>query len=72
VKLYVREACHLCSDAVEMLGYAGLLPVEMIDIDDSPHLGARYGLRIPVLQLADGVELDWPFDAEQLATLTAS
>lgn len=45
----------------------GLL-VELVDIaEDGPGLVEAYGLRIPVLRRMDtGVELDWPFDAEQV------
>ena len=31
-------------------------------------LFARYAARVPVLRIA-GVELDWPFDAEELGRL---
>ena len=39
-----------------------------IDGDDA--LEARYGERVPVLRdEARGVELDWPFDADELRAL---
>ena len=58
--LYGREHCHLCEFALELL-QAGNLIAQWIDIDSDPELGARYGLRIPVLVYPDGRELDWPF-----------
>lgn len=58
--LYGREHCHLCELAQALLQTAGLI-AQQIDIDSDPALGARYGLRIPVLRYPDGRELDWPF-----------
>ena len=36
------------------------------DIDADVELGVRFGLRVPVLERADGATLDWPFDADGL------
>ena len=58
--LYGREHCHICELAQALL-HAAKLSVQLIDIDSDPELGARYGLRIPVLRHPDGRELDWPF-----------
>ena len=58
--LYGREHCHLCELAQEILQAANL-SAQLIDIDSDLELGARYGLRIPVLVYPDGRELDWPF-----------
>ena len=58
--LYGREHCHLCELAQVLLQTSGLI-AQLIDIDSDPALGARYGLRIPVLRYPDGRELDWPF-----------
>jgi glutaredoxin len=62
--LFHRPACHLCWEALELCREQNL-SVEARDIDDELELGARYGLRIPVLQIGER-ELDWPFDARQL------
>jgi hypothetical protein len=51
------------------LGVAGA--VQGVDIDGDPELSARYGLRIPVLERADGVALDWPFHREAVLALLA-
>ncbi|AWE95362.1 hypothetical protein CSC28_2127 [Pseudomonas paraeruginosa] len=49
----------------------GLL-VELVDIADSETWVAQYGLRIPVLRRCDnGAELNWPFEAEQVAAFLA-
>jgi len=64
--------CHLCEQAEALLipfVNHGLL-VELVDIAERESWVADYGLRIPVLRRVDnGAELDWPFDAEQIATL---
>jgi hypothetical protein len=64
--LYGRQNCHLCELAVAVL-HTLQLDAVVIDIDDTDSLGARYGLRIPVLAAAGAGELDWPFDAQKVA-----
>jgi hypothetical protein len=50
----------------------GLL-VELVDIVEHEHWVEDYGLRIPVLRRSDsGAELNWPFDAEQIANFLRS
>ncbi len=68
--LYGRDECHLCELAQELL-HAAKMPFELIDIDTDPELGARYGLRIPVLRHPDGRELDWPFQPEAFFAVDA-
>ncbi|MET0377817.1 MAG: glutaredoxin family protein [Spongiibacteraceae bacterium] len=72
--LYGTLGCHLCDDAEVLL--APLLvsvsrvigsdcEIECVDIADDDALLERYGEHIPVLRRsADGVELNWPFDAD--------
>jgi hypothetical protein len=70
VRFYHREQCHLCDEALALLQHAGLGEhVVMIDIDSDPELGVAYGLRIPVVESADGRTLDWPFDLEAVRAL---
>lgn len=66
--LYGREHCHLCELAQAIL-HAAQLSAHVIDIDSDPELGARYGLRIPVLVYPDGRELDWPFSQDDLPSV---
>ncbi len=69
--LYGTSACHLCEEAAALTQRLGLAP-ELVDIADDDALRERYGLRIPVLRRADsGAELEWPFDAVQLARFLA-
>lgn len=67
MRLYIREDCHLCDEAKALLHALGAGPIQLIDIDDSPELGARYGLQIPVLADQQGRELAWPFTEVALA-----
>ena len=75
LNLYSTDECHLCELAEALV--LQVLPVgsyalEKVDIAYSEDLVARYGLRIPVLAVADGTaELNWPFTAEQLSVWAA-
>ncbi len=64
--LYGTSACHLCELAAALLDAAGLV-YEEVDISEDDALFERYGVTIPVLRRADGMELNWPFDEEALA-----
>lgn len=55
--LYSRQGCHLCEAmhsallaACEGRGVA----IHVVDVDASPELARRYGLRVPVLAGVDG------------------
>ena len=61
--LYQRADCHLCDLAIEVLAEARAGDFQSVFIDDDDALEARYGVRVPVLRMADGeAELEWPFD----------
>ena len=63
--LYQRDTCHLCDLALAVLAEARTPEFDSFFIDDDDALGARYGLRVPVLRdEVSGIELDWPFDVE--------
>lgn len=62
--LYQRDDCHLCDLALAELAAARVPEFDSVFIDDDPSLEDGYGHRVPVLRdVADGRELDWPFDA---------
>jgi thiol-disulfide isomerase/thioredoxin len=67
--LFGRTYCHLCDDmaaALAPLAAAHACTIEVVDVDASPELEARYGERVPVL-VHDGVELCHYFlDAERV------
>jgi len=74
--LYGTSACHLCDVAEDLLGYYRdniyQIHYQKSDISESDDLFQRYGTRIPVLQRADGEELDWPFSARELGWFLGS
>jgi glutaredoxin len=52
--LYGKPGCHLCADAraaVERVTAHREVPLEQVDVSLDPVLNARYGERIPVLEL---------------------
>jgi len=65
LRLFQRDDCPLCDQALAILAAASTPDFEPVWIDDDPLLEARYGERVPVLrdEIADA-ELDWPFDAD--------
>ncbi|KEA62801.1 Thiol-disulfide isomerase [Marinobacterium lacunae] len=70
LELMTTDGCHLCEHAIDIL-QAVLQPgdaeVDLVDIAYEDDLMERYATRIPVLRApASGLELGWPFDAEQL------
>jgi len=71
-QLFGTLGCHLCEQAEAVilpLVENGLL-VELLDISERAEWVEDYGLRIPVLRRIDtGVELDWPFEIEQVVGL---
>lgn len=64
--IYRRDGCELCDQAEVLLREIAAQPWQRVQIGwFGPHVGV-YGHRVPVLRRADGAELDWPFDREQL------
>lgn len=55
--LYSREGCHLCdimhTELAELCAGRDV-QINVVDIDSSPELAERYGLRVPVLVGVDG------------------
>ncbi|MDT4330485.1 glutaredoxin family protein [Methylomonas sp. MS20] len=69
--LYGSDGCHLCEDAETLLARAGAHFVKQEILNDDA-VYQHYALRIPVLRdPADGTELNWPFNAEQVAAFLA-
>jgi len=63
-----RQGCHLCEDALRLLGG---VPLEIIDIDDDPTLLSRYDQRVPVLldPATGSVLMEGEFDPGQVHQL---
>ena len=71
--LFQRDNCHLCELAWEVLAQAGVPDFDSVWIEGDSLLEKRYGLRVPVLKhTRSSMELDWPFNAEQVSELIAS
>lgn len=69
--LYGTAACHLCEQAAALLRQvqpvADIVWTE-IDIAEDELLLQRYGILIPVLRREDsGLELHWPFSADDIS-----
>lgn len=67
--LYLRQGCHLCADAREVLAQvtarAGTGWTE-VDVDDDATLAQRYGELVPVVTV-DGVQQGfWRLDPDRL------
>ncbi|UII55552.1 glutaredoxin family protein [Cytobacillus spongiae] len=61
IKLYTRQGCHLCEQAMEILvDLQSEVPfvIEEVDIEKSDDLTERYGLMIPVVEW-DGEEIQY-------------
>ena len=72
VRLYTGPNCHLCEQAkavlYPLLTERGLCLVE-VNIQTDAELQEKYGVRIPVVALANGEEKGWPFTAAQIGRL---
>lgn len=70
--LYQRDDCALCDTALAVLAQVRVPEFDSVFIDADDALEQQYGHRVPVLRnTAGGVELDWPFDADALASWLA-
>ena len=67
--IHQRDDCHLCDQALAVLAAAGVTDLASVFIDGDVELESRYGTRVPVLVDPAGRELDWPFDAVDVARL---
>ncbi len=60
-RFFTRAHCSLCDRASVILARLeaeGLLSVERVDIGTDPALDARYGHRIPVVELSSGQHVE--------------
>jgi hypothetical protein len=67
--LYVREGCHLCDEFLVDLSLElgpAVSAVEIADVDRDVALAARYGLRVPVLEVAGEVACEGRYDAARV------
>jgi hypothetical protein len=75
--LFTTAGCHLCDDAEAILRYCRSYYPQVqwrtVEIAEDAALVERYGVRIPVISMADSeAELSWPFDPGQLMAFIKS
>jgi hypothetical protein len=73
VFLYTTPYCHLCEEAEMILNHIDqITSIQKIDIAQSEEMVEEYGVRIPVLRVQSGEELEWPFDQGQVLNFIKS
>jgi len=68
--LYTRRGCRLCEQAEDLLALLGFVP-GLVDVDADAALVARYGLRVPVLEIDGAVVMEGRFDECRLLAALA-
>lgn len=65
-----REGCGLCEDMLHELAELernrGLPPVTVVDVDSTPELARRFGLKVPVLLLDGSVICHYTLNSQEL------
>lgn len=72
VRLYSRRVCGLCDvarEAIEQVRLTAAFAFEEVVVDDDPDLEARFGARVPVLEVDGHEELEYHVDAHSLRAL---
>jgi hypothetical protein len=72
--MYTRRRCGLCDEAREVVeAVARSIPLEFeeVFIDGDDDLELRYGIRIPVIEVAGREAFELSVDAEALADLVS-
>jgi hypothetical protein len=67
--LYVREGCHLCDQfLVELSVDLGPATEDLVvvDVDRDEELASRFGLRVPVLEVAGEVLCEGFYDGAEV------
>ena len=72
LNLYSTSHCHLCEQAEKLLLKLPKISFSVIEIAHDEQLLMAYDVRIPVLQRLDTkAELNWPFNADDIAAFLA-
>jgi len=67
--LYVRQGCHLCEQfllELELEFGSAVEGLRVVDVDGDSELAARFGLRVPVLEVAGEVVCEGIYDAPRV------
>lgn len=70
MRLVVRRGCRLCAEAEDLLAVLGCAPA-ITDVDACPKDAARYGLRVPVLEIGGVAVAKGRFDEQAIARALA-
>ena len=64
--VYSRRGCHLCEHLIEELLplLSGRLALEVRDVDTNPDWQARFGERVPVLEIDDRIVCEARLDRQ--------
>ena len=71
VSLYTTAGCHLCEladDLLQQINQRFPLTISYTEIGDDDELVAKYGTIIPVVEFANGQQLNWPFTLDEIIT----
>lgn len=71
MRLFTRRGCRLCAEAEDVLAVLGCAPA-ITDVDACPKDAARYGLRVPVLEIDGVVVAEGRFDEQAVAEALAA
>ena len=69
ITLFTTTGCHLCelaNDLLLQINLSSSLAITYTEIGDDDELVARYGTSIPVVEFADGSQLNWPFTVNDI------
>ena len=69
VTLYGKPGCHLCDEALAMLQRLERrypMEIQKVDITQDPTLFRRYDIRIPVVVVDGGDEMEAPITEQEL------
>ena len=75
VRMYSRRRCGLCDEAREVVeAVAGAVPLafEEVFIDGDDDLELRYGIRVPVIEIAGREAFELFVDAGELAEMISA
>ena len=67
--LYVRQGCHLCEQfllELELEFGQAVESLRVMDVDGDVELAVRFGLRVPVLEVAGEVVCEGIYDAPRV------
>ena len=71
ILLYTRRGCGLCAAAEDVVTL--IRPdAAIVDVDGDPGLAARFGLRVPVVEMDGRVVLEGRFDERAAAAALAA